>query len=142
MADNEIAGETTGPKVGELVPQPHGGALRHGGTNAGGPGRPSDLFRERCRASLERAKALEVAESIISGDILEEIGKDDAGKPIYGATKNGDRIKAMEFLAKNGHGSPPQSLELSGPGGAAILPPAIQIVLMGDEPPASDSSVN
>jgi len=39
--------------VGELIRQPHGGALRRGGaegtTNKGGPGRPKDAFRQACR---------------------------------------------------------------------------------------------
>ena len=30
-----------------LIPQPHGGALRFGGTNKGGPGRPRDIHRDK-----------------------------------------------------------------------------------------------
>jgi hypothetical protein len=36
--------------VGALRPQKHGGALRNGGTNKGGPGRPPDEIRALLRA--------------------------------------------------------------------------------------------
>lgn len=42
-------------KVGELVPQPHGGALRNGGTNAGGTGRPKNELRAKLREGFEKA---------------------------------------------------------------------------------------
>jgi hypothetical protein len=37
--------KTTVP-TGTLKPQPHGGAIRHGGTNKGGPGRPPKTYKE------------------------------------------------------------------------------------------------
>jgi hypothetical protein len=40
--------------VGELVRMAHGGALRNGGTNRGGPGRPPEVIRARSRAAYER----------------------------------------------------------------------------------------
>ncbi|MDA1082609.1 MAG: hypothetical protein O2973_13245 [Gemmatimonadetes bacterium] len=39
--------------VGALVPMPHGGALRNGGTNRGGPGRPPEAIRARSREMYE-----------------------------------------------------------------------------------------
>ena len=42
----------TTPAVGELVPQAHGGALRHGGTNKGGTGRPRSEVQAALRGSL------------------------------------------------------------------------------------------
>lgn len=39
--------------VGALVPQPNGGALRNGGTNRGGSGRPPEWIRARSRAMYE-----------------------------------------------------------------------------------------
>jgi len=43
-----------GRTLGELVPMPHGGALRAGGTNKGGPGRPPAVLRLKSRAAFER----------------------------------------------------------------------------------------
>lgn len=40
--------------VGALVRQPHGGALRNGGTNKGGPGRPPEYLRIRSRDVYDR----------------------------------------------------------------------------------------
>lgn len=74
------------PEVGELVPQPHGGALRYGGTNKGGSGRPSSAVRERLRGSMaERIK------------ILEEIADDTK-------ERTADRLRAIDLLAKYGLG--------------------------------------
>ena len=39
--------------VGSLVPMPNGGALRNGGTNRGGSGRPPEWVRARSRAMYE-----------------------------------------------------------------------------------------
>ena len=44
MASRKSTRKSTVP-VGELIPQPHGGALRNGGTNKGGSGRPPDAWR-------------------------------------------------------------------------------------------------
>lgn len=60
--------------------------------------------------ALTNARALKVVEKIISGDILEEIGTTDDGKPIYGATKNRDRLEATRFLAGYAFGQPVQHL--------------------------------
>ena len=43
-----------GRPLGELVPMPHGGALRAGGTNKGGPGRPPAVLRLKSREQYER----------------------------------------------------------------------------------------
>ena len=40
--------------VGSLVPMPNGGALRNGGTNRGGSGRPPEALRARSRDAYER----------------------------------------------------------------------------------------
>ena len=37
------------PQTGEMIPQKHGGALRYGGTNRGGPGRPPNEIRNKMR---------------------------------------------------------------------------------------------
>jgi hypothetical protein len=48
MADAKTTGKTTG----ELIRQPHGGALRNGGTNRGGTGRPPKAFKDFLRAEI------------------------------------------------------------------------------------------
>ena len=58
--------------------------------------------------ALTNARALSVVEKIISGDILEEIGTTEKGDPIYGATKNRDRLEATRFLAGYAFGQPTQ----------------------------------
>ncbi len=44
----------TGRPLGELVAMPHGGALRAGGTNVGGPGRPAEALRAMSRVQYAR----------------------------------------------------------------------------------------
>ena len=83
---DKSTGESTEVPVGALIPQPHGGALRNGGTNRGGTGRPPSEIRQRLRGSFaDRIK------------ILEEI----ADK----AEANQDRIRALDILAKYGLGT-------------------------------------
>lgn len=78
------------PEVGELVPQPHGGALQHGskpgqnGPGVAGPGRPPSAIREVCGQSFER-----------SIPILEAI-RDSAD------ARDSDRLKAIDLLGKYG----------------------------------------
>ena len=43
---SETTAESTEIAVGTLKPQAHGGALRHGGTNRGGPGRPGSKVQK------------------------------------------------------------------------------------------------
>ena len=85
--------------VGELIPQPHGGALRNGGTSRGGTGRPPSELRKRMRGSLE--DRLHIAEEIA-----------DSPTAAYS-----DRMKALDFLAKYGLGT---RQEVTGEDGAAI----------------------
>ena len=70
--------------TGTLVPQKHGGALRHGGTNKGGPGRPRNRIRNMAVESLE--DRLGIADEIIDDE--------DA--------KDRDRLAGLAFLAKLG----------------------------------------
>ena len=76
-----------GEKPGELVAQPHGGALRHGsqpGTNKGGTGRPPSAVRETLRMSFEQR--IPILEAIVDCD----------------EAKDSDRIKAAEVMARYG----------------------------------------
>ena len=71
-----------------LIPQPHGGALRNGGTNRGGPGRPPSAVREMCRKAFEEG--------------LPEIVKIATGKIEASA---GERVRALDILGKYGLGT-------------------------------------
>ncbi len=99
------------------IPQPNGrGALNSGGTigNKGG-GRKPAIWKELCATALKEAKAIPVLKEIISGDILERIGTNPkTGDPIYGETRNSDRLGAVKFLASYAHGEPAQSVALEG----------------------------
>lgn len=65
----KTTGKPTGtPPVGALVPQPHGGALRHGGTNAGGPGRPRDEVRAKL-LKLGTGKGLPFLADLLDGKV-------------------------------------------------------------------------
>jgi hypothetical protein len=55
---------------------------------------------------LERAKACEVTERIISGDIHEVLGNTKTGEVIVGTTKNRDRLAAIELASRIGHSLP------------------------------------
>ena len=58
-------------EVGTLVPQPHGGALRHGskpGTNKGGPGRPRNEFKARMKVLLDTQRKTKNGRSRMKAD--------------------------------------------------------------------------
>ena len=78
------AGKTTDVTT---VEQPHGGALKSGGTpgNAGGLGRPPSAIRTYCRGSFEQR--IPILEAIADGVI-------EAGPK--------ERIRAIDVLAKYG----------------------------------------
>jgi hypothetical protein len=85
--DEKSTGQSTALPVGALVPQSHGGALRNGGTNRGGSGRPASLIRKKLQGSF--AKRIKT---------LEEIADDPtANKP--------DRLKAIDLMGKYGLGT-------------------------------------
>jgi len=88
-APKQKADKKTGRKTGELVPQPHGGALLNGmaKNHVPGPGRPPSELRERLKGSLaERIKVVE--------EIADEITHTPA-----------DRLRAIDLLAKYGLGT-------------------------------------
>jgi hypothetical protein len=93
------------PGKGELVPQPHGGAIRYGnrpGQTPGGIGRPPSELRARLRGSFEDR-----------AHVLEEIASD----PNASAS---DRMKALDLMLRYGLGTHTEhevraeSLQLSG----------------------------
>lgn len=98
-APQSSSGET--PDSIPMVPQPHGGALRRGGTNPGS-GRPPDAFKLRMQALANRGlQALEIAE--ILGNI---------NHPLY--------KWALEWATDHGYGKPVQRIESTGAEGGPI----------------------
>jgi hypothetical protein len=76
---------TTDPlPTGAMIPQPHGGAIRNGGTNRGGHGRPAS----KVRAALLRAGAKRIP-------VLQAIADD----PTQGAA---ERIRAVNVMLTHG----------------------------------------
>lgn len=123
-----------GPRPGSLVTQANGaGALRHGSTpgNKPGKGRPANWWREMCADGLYRARTVETMVGIISGDIAEVYYQD--GVPVYGETKNSDRIKAAAFLAGYAFGQPKATLEVQGDGLAGKSLTLVEIIQMAVE---------
>ena len=84
-------------EVGTLVPQAHGGALRHGGTNKGGPGRPSNAFKK----GLEKARA--------RGTVLKYFTRCLDGKEGPAA-----HLKALEFASDRLDGKVPNVTQAQG----------------------------
>ncbi|MHC4066312.1 MAG: hypothetical protein ACYSUI_17685 [Planctomycetota bacterium] len=102
----------TTPAVGDLVPQAHGGALRHGGTNKGGPGRPRSEVQAELRGPL--------ADDLI--EVMRQIGT--AAREVAVAVEcpqcghkhtvtcddppagDADRLRAADIVLKYGTGTP------------------------------------
>lgn len=81
------------------------------GGKPGRSGRKPSKWIEDCEKALEGSNAPEVLKAIIAGDIQEHIGDDrKTGEPIYGETRNTDRIGAIKFLASYVHGEPEQKI--------------------------------
>lgn len=78
------------PKVGTLIPQPHGGAIRFGGTGAGG--RPPDAWKALCRELVSRDSQLEVARQVL----------EDKDHPAW--------LGAYKFLTEQGYGKPTETI--------------------------------
>lgn len=88
-------GKTTETRVIALVPQPHGGAIRKGGTpgNRGG-GRPPDEFKQMCR---------ELASSAAVRANVQEILASPKNYPnLY--------IGALKWASEHGYGKPVESV--------------------------------
>lgn len=97
------------PANGELVAQPHGGALRRGstpGTNGGGPGRPSSEIKRIMRGAL--ADRIPLVLEIVDAKVPVREQCPACGhepEPTELAEKQpsyDDRLRGFEFLAKHG----------------------------------------
>ena len=84
-----------------MRPGRNGGSIRVGGTNQGGPGRPTDALRLTMRYALEERIPLLL--SIIDGAPLDTFVLPD-GSVVRVPCQMRDRIKALDLLAKYGLG--------------------------------------
>jgi hypothetical protein len=111
----ETTGKTTGPAVGDLVPQPHGGALRNGGTNKGG--RPPNEFKEAMRALADRDDIRAYTERCLKGEF---------GPKFH--------MQALAYVTDRGYGKAAQPIV-----GEDGSPPVRMIVEFVDPPNADES---
>ena len=97
----------------EILRMPNGSYIIPGGKpgNRGG-GRKPNWFKAELERILDHSKAVEVVGKIISGDILEKIGVDDDGAPIYGETRNADRLAAIKFASEHVVGKPVEHIQV------------------------------
>jgi hypothetical protein len=79
--------------VGALRPQPHGGALRNGGTNKGGTGRPPDEFKALCRELASNAATMAKVRSILG----------DENHDLF--------LGALKWASEHGYGKPTQMID-------------------------------
>lgn len=86
-----------------MVKQPHGGALRQGGNTTPGTGRPPSIIRERLRGSF--ADRVKILETIADGKVIQRMTIDGKETRAEVSADVGDRIKAIDMLAKYGLGT-------------------------------------
>lgn len=89
---------TMAPDGVPLEPQPHGGALRRGGTNPGAGRRPA-IIRQRALAMF--ARNLPVLDGIARGVTVEFV---DNGETKLCTPRASERVSAMKLLADIGLG--------------------------------------
>ena len=99
---HQTTDQTTVP-VGALIPQPHGGALRNGGTNKGGPGAPPKAIRELLRARY--AERVGILEQIADGQAIQKVKIDGIETDTLISADVGDRLKALDQMARYGIGT-------------------------------------
>lgn len=96
----------SGTESGSLVPQPHGGALRHGSLpgNTGGSGRPPSIVRDAARAAwFDR---IPILTAIADGDAIQKVKLPDGTETgALVSAEPGERIRALAELSKVGMGS-------------------------------------
>ena len=122
----ENHGENHGQE-NEMIPQPHGGALRNGGTNRGGTGRPKSEIRKACAEAFDSRiprllqimdEASTPAEYMKALDLLgkygglQQIDATSGDNPLQGLTESEriERIASLINLARaRGTTEPPPS---------------------------------
>lgn len=82
------------PEIGELVPQPHGGAIKYGSNGNPGAGRPPDEFKRKMREMASRDDVLAYLDECLRGE--------------HGAKA---AISAHRHITERGYGKVPQTIE-------------------------------
>lgn len=104
MATKPRSGKTKTPSDTPMRVPAHGrGALRVGGTNKGGPGRPPSAIRELCRGAF--AERIPILAKIADGEAVAKMKIDGVETQTLISADVGDRIKAIDQLAKYGLGA-------------------------------------
>jgi hypothetical protein len=100
-------GATVHPSEGAptLVPQAHGGALLTGGLPGNAGGRPPSALREAMRTAL--SARLGVLQDIADGRAIRrvKVGAEGEETELWVSPDPGDRIRALDVLAKYGLGA-------------------------------------
>lgn len=91
--------------TGTLVPQAHGGALRYGGANRGGPGRPPDAFK----LAMQELTTLPEVAAHLRAILTRQVVTDPE---VW--------LAALKFAAERGWGKPAQVTEGEGGQGLTI----------------------
>lgn len=101
---SERAAAPNVPETGALVRQPHGGALRYGGTNRGGTGRPPSAIREQLRGDFDRRRRIlrEIADGKAMVRVRDAEGKET--ESLVSAAPR-DRLRAIDIMGKYGIGT-------------------------------------
>lgn len=115
----KTTGKTTGTSavpVGAMIPQPHGGALRNGGPNAGGSGRPRNEIRDRLAAIVDE-DGVAFIRGVVRGEVAtrlvstcEHCGKEpsaarSADEIVKSIPAIADRVAAFDKAARYGIGT-------------------------------------
>ena len=100
---------TQSPDAGSLVPQAHGGALRHGslaGTNKGGSGRPREVIRNQLR-DLITTKGFKYLEDVLGAprSYIHECSKCGHGELIHPPKTDEIVLKGIDLCARYGIGT-------------------------------------
>lgn len=83
-----------------VVPQPHGGALRHGPNDGNGGGRHKQVFITACREALAGANGIGFVQSVLAGTTKLRVGTTKRGRAIFAKPAVRDRLRAFQILAE------------------------------------------
>lgn len=108
------SGKSPVHKSVEMIPQPHGGALRRGGNTTPGTGRPPSAIRSRLRGAFDERVAVleEIADGIVTINLREkcehcgEMPTRQSPLELQNLVRSvtNDRLKAIDMMAKYGMG--------------------------------------
>lgn len=111
----------------------HGKGGRHGGNQGGRP--PNNFaaeFAAKCRAALDKSKAIEYLQAVAAGERTETYVT-ELGQCIKVKAGARDRRECIKLLMDRGLGMAPQALEIGGTDGQPLT---VNIVRYSDKEPA------